>query len=298
MSWELNIPAPVGRNLRTGRFVKGRTPFNKGKKWDEYMSQRSRKRAAKGWKNLKKYRPERSDRAGAPKKKVIMLDDKGLYREFESLHAAARWLKHKPESIGNCCRANQSCTVLKRDWGRGRRGCNEYVNTDHKYMGYRWYFETDRQWIDKLGIDINQKARTMTPNFTFIPPPPRGYVLELAEEFGTDKLLIKRALRDMSFSKRSAEIKFSYYKKHTEPYLIECGLIQAPRTSVFNYIYLPPPETGYVHKLAEEMGVSRPTVSAALTGKTYTEISAKIRYAYYERYVKPYLAEAGLIRTT
>ena len=70
-------PVFSGRNPKTGRFVKGHQPANKGKKWDEYMSKRNQRKAARGWKNLDIHR-HRSENAGRPKKPVIaVMDDIG-----------------------------------------------------------------------------------------------------------------------------------------------------------------------------------------------------------------------------
>lgn len=147
MSWELYLP-PVrpNRNRRTGRFLKGCTPANKGKTWDEYMPKRSQKRCAKGWKNLNKYRPkERPDNAGRSRKKCVLLSDKGNFLVFEYIGAAAEWLNGSRENISRCCRQN-AARHANRKTGR--------TNTDHKYMGYRWYFYSDQCWFDKVGVGI------------------------------------------------------------------------------------------------------------------------------------------------
>lgn len=50
---ELYIPRERPKyNPANGQFLKGTEPFNKGKKWDEYMGKRAQRRAMKGWKNL------------------------------------------------------------------------------------------------------------------------------------------------------------------------------------------------------------------------------------------------------
>ena len=71
-------PVFSGRNPKTGRFVKGHHPANKGKKWDEYMSKRNQRKAARGWKNLDIHR-HRSENAGRPKKPVIAVIDDGTW---------------------------------------------------------------------------------------------------------------------------------------------------------------------------------------------------------------------------
>ena len=57
MSYELYIPQTYeGRNMVNGRFLKGHTPHNKGKKWSDYLTKRQQRRCAKGWKNVEKFR--------------------------------------------------------------------------------------------------------------------------------------------------------------------------------------------------------------------------------------------------
>ena len=49
------------RNLKTGRFIKGMTPHNKGKKWADFMDRRKQKKVLKqALKNLE-YERKRSD---------------------------------------------------------------------------------------------------------------------------------------------------------------------------------------------------------------------------------------------
>ena len=74
---ELTLPPIRPKyNLKNGRFLKGHVPANKGKPWSLWMSKRGRRRAAKGWKNLDKYRPRtRPDNAGRCRKKVIAVMD-------------------------------------------------------------------------------------------------------------------------------------------------------------------------------------------------------------------------------
>ena len=140
---ELYLPPEVPkRNAVTGRFMKGHTPANKGKKWSEYMSKRAQKRAAKGWKNLDKYRPKtRPDNAGRIRKQVIAVMDDGAWLYFSSVSSAAAWIGRMQENVGRCCRLNQSRHV-NRFTGK--------VNTDHRYLGVRFYFEDDDIWTTKI----------------------------------------------------------------------------------------------------------------------------------------------------
>lgn len=145
MGWELWLP-PVRaeRNRRTGRFLKGRIPSNKGKTWDEYMPKSSQRRCRKGWKNLAKYRPKvRPETAGKSKRKCVVVSDEGRFRVFEFAGEAAAWLGvGRMENIARCCRQNES---------RHAYGKTGSVNTDHRYMGYRWYYYSDKIWLLKAG---------------------------------------------------------------------------------------------------------------------------------------------------
>ena len=140
MSYELYIPPKwTGRNAKTGRFLKGHTPYNKGKKWSEYLSKRVQKRMAKGWKNLEKYRVHPAN-AGRCRKKVIAVDDNGKWRVFDSITAAAKWAGGPFANVRRCCNENLLGTKDKK----GK------VNDDHRFYGLRWYYETDDKWTTKI----------------------------------------------------------------------------------------------------------------------------------------------------
>ena len=110
---ELTLP-PLwdGRNKKTGRFLKGHVPANKGKKWSDFMGKRAMKRASKGWANLDKYRNKngRSDVAGRSRKQVIAVTDDGRWYHFSSVKSAYEWLRNivgiacTRENISRCCR--------------------------------------------------------------------------------------------------------------------------------------------------------------------------------------------------
>ena len=125
-------PEWTGRNRVNGRFLKGHVPANKGKKWSEFMPKRSQKRSAKGWSNLDKYRV-RPATAGRPKKPVIALTDDGDFMYFPFVGAAAKWCGGFRGCVSRCCRQNETTD-----------------NTDHKYLGYRFYFEEGSVWLDKI----------------------------------------------------------------------------------------------------------------------------------------------------
>lgn len=132
---ELNYESvTTGINPITGKFMKGHIPYNKGKKWNEYMPKKSQRGSRKGWKNLKKYPPTHFENSGRPKKSCVAVTDDGRFQVFESLKLAGRMLGKLDENIRRCCKWNRDGTQ----------------NTDHKYMGLRWYFESDNKWMSKI----------------------------------------------------------------------------------------------------------------------------------------------------
>lgn len=152
MSWELYLPPePITRSRTTGRFMKGHRPANKGKKWSEYMSKRSQRRAAKGWENLDKYRAHaKSPDAGEPPREVVALYPNGKYACYDSIGHAAEALNCRRENIGRCCRLNESQKVL-RSLSPKKRGT---INTDHQYKGIRFYFREGNVWWNKIGTQL------------------------------------------------------------------------------------------------------------------------------------------------
>ena len=151
MNHELWLP-PVRVNPINNRFQKGHVPANKGKKWDEYMPKQSQRRAAKGWKNLDKYRPtSHPETACRCARKTVVVNDDGKFRIFSCLKEAAEWGGGSRENVRRCCKENMSKKVCKHNWRQGQPKGADLVNTDHKYMGYRWYYYDDPVWWDKVG---------------------------------------------------------------------------------------------------------------------------------------------------
>ena len=139
-------------NPTNGQFLKGHEPANKGKPWSKWMTKRGQRKARKGWKNLELHRPkQRPDTAGRCRKQVIAVMDDGSWLLFPYLGAAAIWLgEGNRENIGRCCRCNASRKVCKHDWRPNQPKGASRVNTDHKYQGIRWYFESDSIWTTKI----------------------------------------------------------------------------------------------------------------------------------------------------
>lgn len=151
MSTELTLP-PVRptRNRINGQYLKGHEPANKGKEWDEWMSKKGQRRAAKGWKNLEDHRIANGQKYGGRNRKtVIALTDDGKFRVFDNIQNAAIWIGGNRENITRCCRMNASRKVKQRSWAPGQPKGTSEVNTDHRYKGVRWYFETDTTWMEK-----------------------------------------------------------------------------------------------------------------------------------------------------
>lgn len=133
---ELHLsPVWKGRDFKTGRFLKGHTPANKGKKWNEFMGKRAQKRSAKGWKNVQLFRCKGGGpNSGRPKKAVIAIMDNGEWKIFSYSVPAAEFVNGSRFNVVRCCRQN---------------ACHG-INTDHRYKGIRFYFDTDDNWITKL----------------------------------------------------------------------------------------------------------------------------------------------------
>jgi hypothetical protein len=150
---ELILPSVwTGINKQTGRFLKGHVPANKGKKWSDYMGKRTQKRAMKGWKNLDLHRNKngRPDTADRCRKQVIAVMDDGSWLLFPYIGPAAEWVGGSRENVGRCCRMNQAKKVCKHDWRQGQPKGASRVNTDHRYKGIRFYFESDNIWTTKI----------------------------------------------------------------------------------------------------------------------------------------------------
>lgn len=161
MSTELYIP-PIPRpkpttDPKTGRFLPGHVPANKGKTWDEFMSKRGQRKSAKGWKNIDEHRSENGKKYGGRNRKpIVAITDDGKLRVFKDSYLAEMWLKKHTgkscnrENIGRCCRYNASRKVCKHSWRPGQKKGSTTINTDHRYMGIRFYFESDKTWYSKI----------------------------------------------------------------------------------------------------------------------------------------------------
>jgi hypothetical protein len=122
---ELYIPPErPERNLVNGRFLKGHTPHNKGKKWADYMDMRKAKRIKRiGVKNLvRNYRI-----SGWNAKPVVAIKDDELVGIYPSASEAGR-------KAGICGRNIISCCSGKRKHAGG----------------YQWFWENDNTWCNLI----------------------------------------------------------------------------------------------------------------------------------------------------
>ena len=142
-SYELTLsPERPDRNPVTGRFLPGHIPANKGRKLDEYCSKKAQRRMRKGWVNVIKYRPKhRPDTSGRCRKPVAAISDDGRLTVYPFIGAAALAVGGSRESVRRCCAQNSHPT------GSGKAA----HNTDHRYMGIRFYYESDHAiWSSKI----------------------------------------------------------------------------------------------------------------------------------------------------
>nr|DAD81717.1 MAG TPA: PROTEIN/DNA Complex catalytic motif, Helix-turn-helix DNA [Myoviridae sp. ct9Ns12] len=121
---ELHIsPERHNRNLVTGRFLKGCTPHNKGKKWDDYnVPLHKRERIFKG---LASGRTGNPNIAGCRAKEVVAIRNGQLQCVFQSSNDAER-------KTGICARNIRHCCSGKRKHAGG----------------YQWFWENDNSWCE------------------------------------------------------------------------------------------------------------------------------------------------------
>lgn len=114
-------PVPFKSNPVNGQFLKGHIPFNKGKKWSEWMDGRKQRRVLKiGAKNLR----NNFQIGGWNARKVVAL--KGIeFYVFDSAVHAAKVTGATRRNICHCC-------------NKQRKHCS----------GFEWFFEDDNAWCN------------------------------------------------------------------------------------------------------------------------------------------------------
>jgi hypothetical protein len=111
-------PKRPERNLVTGRFMKGHTPFLKGKKWKDLFSEETQARMLSG---ILAHR----GKGGQKKKPVICIAKDGTWRKFDSAKEAGIALKVHSGTISNVCLGKRKTAG-----------------------GYRWFYEESNEWLN------------------------------------------------------------------------------------------------------------------------------------------------------
>lgn len=145
---ELILPDTfTGVNKVNGRFLKGHIPHNKGKKWSDYLPKRTQNKIRRIILQNLSHRPtKRPDTAERCRRKIIGVMDNGTWLFFSHCGAAVEWMgKGCRRNLERCCLNNESKRVT---YPKSKRT----VNTDHRYMGIRWYFESDNVWTEKINL--------------------------------------------------------------------------------------------------------------------------------------------------
>lgn len=148
-NWELNLGPEYIPPKRKGRFKKGHVPYNKGKKWDEYLPKAMQTKYLKHLKRVQfkkgnpSYRPET---AGRPKRKVIAVYDDGRFFVIPSLSKARELMDVSSGVIRECCKKNRARRMLRNKNGKPLNK----VNTDYRCRGIRFYYEDDPIWTTKI----------------------------------------------------------------------------------------------------------------------------------------------------
>jgi hypothetical protein len=131
-NYELYIPFERPMRDTRGRFRKGHAPFNKGKRWDEYLTKFEQRCCSRGWANLEKYRKGCACAGSNRRAVVAILDDGTFVGRFESA-AAARLAGTWARNINLCCQRQRKHAGKTAD---GRR--------------LQWFYESDDEWPDLI----------------------------------------------------------------------------------------------------------------------------------------------------
>ena len=112
-------PIPITRNMVNGRFLKGNTPHNKGKKLSEYMSDDNIQKVMSGLR-----RTGRPDIWKDNAKQIVAIKDGKLCGVFSHSNDAMRKTGINARNIRSVC------NKLRKTAG-----------------GYQWFFEESDEWI-------------------------------------------------------------------------------------------------------------------------------------------------------
>lgn len=113
-------------NKKNGQFLKGHEPFNKGKKWEDYLPEEKIERMRK--QILSMCGQGRKDIGGWNKKAVIAIKNGEFYGYFESCVSAADKLQVQRRNVSHVANGK-------------RKRCG----------GYEFYFESDfDKWNERI----------------------------------------------------------------------------------------------------------------------------------------------------
>lgn len=113
-------------NKKNGQFLKGHEPFNKGKKWEDYLPEEKIERMRK--QILSMCGQGRKDIGGWNKKAVVAIKNGEFYGYFESCIDAAKKLKVQSRNVSHVANGK-------------RKRCG----------GYEFYFESDfNKWNERI----------------------------------------------------------------------------------------------------------------------------------------------------
>lgn len=142
-SYELRTGSLTKSDFRNrGKFTKGHTPWCKGRSWSEWMPEEHQARVkAIGLKNLEKGHSHDPRGWATYYHPVIAIDAEGRMSRFEGIKQAAEHFRCCRCNISRCCRLNRQ--------GTEPTGTRQRINTDHRYMGIRFYYEDDVQLWSK-----------------------------------------------------------------------------------------------------------------------------------------------------
>lgn len=147
---ELYIPHERPQRRPDGKLLPGHKGYTRGRKRTEFMSEETDRRLKEL--GAKMFREQKHpENAGVPKRKVVLVADDGRFCVFPSILEAAKKIGGNATNIGRCCRQNARKRVKKRTWTKTMtKESGSLINTNHRYMGFRFYFEDDETWITKI----------------------------------------------------------------------------------------------------------------------------------------------------
>ena len=137
-NFELYIePERPQRNLKNGRFLKGSTPYCKGKKWAEFIPAEKRERCLANLKIGRRLKKGRIPESIESKKiKVIMIKD-GKPILYNSMHDAGRYTGLDYRDIHRCCKCNK-----------------KFSQRIHYTHGFTFYYESEFAVWSKMLKDM------------------------------------------------------------------------------------------------------------------------------------------------